>query len=151
MQTHFKSCGASVTLPRRFYLVIVIIPCWAQVAQLVPNYISVRFDDAIDGADADTLGRIVMPLAFHAGGLIDHVGDAIAFADRLGGALRYARATGDAVFSNFHGHGRYSFKMYDYAHKINRCPKLRQLTNFFYLVKFVTIQICRYQRVNWHD
>jgi hypothetical protein len=80
-----------------------------------------------------------MSLAFHAGSLIDHVGDAIAFADGLGGALRYARATGDAVFGNFHGHSRYSFKMYYYAHKINRCQGLRQLTNFFYLVKFVTI------------
>jgi hypothetical protein len=30
-------------------------------------------------------------------------------------------------------------KIYCYAYKINPCPRLRQLTNIFYLVKFVTI------------
>jgi hypothetical protein len=73
-------------------------------------YVSVRFNDAIDGADADALGGIEMALAFHTGGLIDHIGDAIAFADGLSRAFGYASATGDAVFSNFHCHGRYSFK-----------------------------------------
>ena len=85
-----------------------------------------------------------MSFAFHAGGLIDHIRDAIALADGLGGAIGYACATGDAVFGNFHSHGHYSFRMYYCAHKINRCPELRQLTNFFYLVNFVTILYLRW-------
>jgi hypothetical protein len=69
-------------------------------------YSSVRFYDAIDRADTDALGRISMTLALDTGGLIDHIGDAIAFADGLGGAFRYASAAGDAIFGNFHCHGR---------------------------------------------
>jgi len=52
-----------------------------------------------------------MTLAFDTGSLIDHIGDAIAFANGFGWALGYARATGDAIFSNFHGHGYYSLKI----------------------------------------
>jgi hypothetical protein len=40
--------------------------------------------------------------AFHTGGLIDNVKDAIAFADGLGGTFGHARATGDAFFLDFH-------------------------------------------------
>ena len=50
----------------------------------------------------------MMALAFNAGGLIDDIGDAIAFADGLCGAFGYARAAGDAVFGNFHCHYVYS-------------------------------------------
>ena len=71
-------------------------------------YTSVRFDDAIDRADGNALGGIVMALAFDTGSLIDHIGDAIAFANGFCRALWYTRATGDAVFSNFHGHDVYS-------------------------------------------
>ena len=84
--------------PEGFYLIVEIIPYRARC-------ISVRFDDAIDRADADALGGIMVTLAFDAGSLINDVGDAIAFADRFGRAFGYARATGDAIFSNFHCHG----------------------------------------------
>jgi hypothetical protein len=99
--------------PEGFYLVVEIIPCRAQIMQFVFGrvlYISVCFNDAIDRADADTLGGIEVTFAFHTGGLIDHIGDAIAFADGLSRAFGYTCATGDAVFGNFHGHSRYSFK-----------------------------------------
>ena len=99
----YTTCCANVTLPRRFYLVVEIIPYRAL-------RISVRFDNAIDGADSHALGGIVMALAFDTGGLIDHIEDAVAFADGFSRAFRYARATGDAIFSNFHCHSRYSFK-----------------------------------------
>jgi hypothetical protein len=46
--------------------------------------------------------------ALNAGLLVDHIGDAIAFADGFGGAFRYARAAGDAFFKNFHCHGYFS-------------------------------------------
>jgi hypothetical protein len=74
-------------------------------------YISVRFDNAIDWADGYALGRIVMTFALNAGFLINNIQNAIAFTDRFSRALRDARAAGDAVFSNFHGHGYYSFKV----------------------------------------
>jgi hypothetical protein len=51
-----------------------------------------------------------MTLALDTGSLIDYIGDAIAFADGLSGAFGYAGAAGDAIFGNFHCHGRYSFK-----------------------------------------
>lgn len=73
-------------------------------------YSSVRFNDAIDRTDADALGGIEVTFAFHTGGLIDDIRDAIAFADGLSRAFGYTCATGDAVFSNFHCHGGYSFK-----------------------------------------
>ena len=79
--------------------------------QFVPGrvfYSSVCFDDAINRAHTNTPGRICMTLAFDTGSLIDHIGDAIAFANGFGRAFRYARATGDAIFSNFHGHNVYS-------------------------------------------
>jgi hypothetical protein len=38
-------------------------------------------------------------------------------------------------------------KIYCYAYKINPCPRLRQLTNIFYLVKFVTIPDQETERV----
>lgn len=43
-----------------------------------------------------------------AGCLINHVSDAIAFADGFGGAFRNTCATGDAFFKDFHGHGYFS-------------------------------------------
>jgi len=52
-----------------------------------------------------------MAFALDACFLVDDVGDAIAFANGFGWALGYARATGDAIFSNFHGHGYYSLKI----------------------------------------
>jgi hypothetical protein len=52
----------------------------------------------------------MMALAFDTGGLIDHISDAIAFADGFGRAIGYACATGDAIFSNFHGHDGFSVK-----------------------------------------
>jgi len=85
------------TLPRRF-----LFDCC--------DYISVRFDDAIDRADADAPGGIRVTLAFDTGSLVNDIGDAIAFANGFGRAFGYARATGDAIFGNFHCHGRYSFK-----------------------------------------
>jgi hypothetical protein len=49
-----------------------------------------------------------MALAFNTGSLVDDICDAITFADGFGWAFRYACATGDAVFSNFHGHDVFS-------------------------------------------
>jgi hypothetical protein len=46
-----------------------------------------------------------MALAFHAGGLVDNIQNAIAFADGFSRAFGYASAAGDAVFKNFHCHG----------------------------------------------
>jgi len=43
-------------------------------------------------------------LAFNAGLLVDDVGNAVAFANGLGGTFRYAGAAGDAFFGDFHGH-----------------------------------------------
>ena len=57
----------------------------------------------------------MMPLAFNAGFLVDNIGNAIAFVDRLGGTFGYARAAGDAIFSNFHGHGCYSVDKFGVA------------------------------------
>ena len=51
-----------------------------------------------------------MAFAFNTRGLVDHIGDAIAFADGFGWAIGYACATGDAIFSNFHGHNGFSVK-----------------------------------------
>jgi len=51
-----------------------------------------------------------MTFAFNAGPLIDDVQNAVAFADGFGGTFGDARATGDAIFSNFHGHGGFSVK-----------------------------------------
>jgi hypothetical protein len=80
-----------------------------------------------------------MALAFDTGGLINNIQNAIPFADGFSRAFWYARATGDAVFKNFHSHSRYSFKSFYRGYKINSCPNLRQLTNIFYLVNFVTV------------
>jgi hypothetical protein len=40
--------------------------------------------------------------AFHAGGLIDNIENAIAFTDGLGGTFGQACATSDALFLDFH-------------------------------------------------
>jgi hypothetical protein len=71
-----------------------------------------RFDDAIDRADAHALWGVIVPNAFDTGGLVDDVQDPIAFTDGFGRAFRYACTTGDAVFLNFHGHGRFSVKRF---------------------------------------
>ena len=89
--------------PEGFYLVDEIIPYRAFC-------VSVCFDDAIDRANANALGRIVVTHALDTGCLVNHISDAIAFADGFGRAFRYACATGDALFSNLHCHGCYSFK-----------------------------------------
>ena len=92
-----------------------------------------------------------MAFALDAGFLADDISNPIAFADGFGGALRYTRAAGDAIFSNFHGHGCYSLNNCGCGYKINPCPRLRQLTNIFYLVNFVTITLTpsnmRHQRI----
>lgn len=48
-----------------------------------------------------------MPFAFHAGGLVDDEQDTVTFADRFGGTFGDACAAGDAIFCDFHGHGRF--------------------------------------------
>jgi len=69
-----------------------------------------RLDDALDRADRGALRRIVMTDAFDAGGGVNDVD--VAFADGIGGTLGQARAAGDAVFVDFHCHGKFSnFKM----------------------------------------
>ena len=71
-----------------------------------------RLDDALDRADRGALRRIVMTDAFDAGGRVNHVEHAVAFADGIGGTLGQARAAGDAVFVDFHCHEKFSnFKM----------------------------------------
>ena len=64
----------------------------------------IGFDDALDRTRADAFGRIVMAFTFHTGVLIDDVQNAVAFADRFSRAFGDARAAGDALFSDFHGH-----------------------------------------------
>ena len=83
--------------PEGFYLVSTIIS-------------RLRFDDAIDRADAHALGGVVVTDAFDTGGLVDNVQDPIAFTNGFGRAFRHARTTGDAIFENFHGHGSFSVK-----------------------------------------
>jgi hypothetical protein len=80
-----------------------------------------------------------MTNALDTGSLVDHIGDAIAFADGLSGAFRYACAAGDAVFANFHCHDGYSLEIYYDDYKINPCCALRQMTNISCLVNFVTV------------
>jgi hypothetical protein len=60
-----------------------------------------------------------MAFAFNTGCLIDHVGDAVTFTDGFGRAIGYARAAGDAIFGNFHGHGCFSVKGFDAAIKLS--------------------------------
>jgi hypothetical protein len=67
------------------------------------------FDDAINRADRDALRRIMMTDTFNTALLVDDIDGVIAFADGLGRAFGYACATGDAIFSNFHGHSCYSY------------------------------------------
>jgi hypothetical protein len=62
-------------------------------------------DDALHRAHGDALGRVIVPFALNACSLVNHIQNAIALADRLGGAFRNAGATGDALFVDFHGHG----------------------------------------------
>jgi len=82
-----------------------IAPCPEGYYLIVQIITQLRLDDALHRADRDTLGRIGMAFAFNAGFLVDDIQNAIAFADGFGGTFRYARATGDAIFINFHGHG----------------------------------------------
>jgi len=51
-----------------------------------------------------------MALAFNAGCLVDYIGNTITFTNGFGWAIGYACATGDAIFSNFHGHNGFSVK-----------------------------------------
>jgi hypothetical protein len=60
----------------------------------------------------------VVTFALDTGGLIDHIENAIAFADGFGRAFGYASATGDAVFLNFHGHVGFSVDRFVAAIKV---------------------------------
>jgi hypothetical protein len=109
----FMALQRHVTLPRRFLFgcqdyTLLNTNCIFVFSGVF--YSSVRFDDAIDRANTNALRRISMTLAFHAGGLLDQIGDAIAFGDGFGGAFGDAGAAGDAIFGNLHCHGSYSFK-----------------------------------------
>jgi hypothetical protein len=84
--------------PEGYYLVVKIIPVTGIMTQL-------GFDDAFDRADFDAFGGVVMSFAFDAGGLVDDVEGAVAFADGFGGAVGDARAAGNTVFGDLHGHG----------------------------------------------
>jgi hypothetical protein len=63
-------------------------------------------DDALDRADRNALGRIMMTNTFHTGCGIDDVD--VTFRDGIGGAFGHASAAGDAVFFDFHCHGNFS-------------------------------------------
>lgn len=76
---------------------------------------------------------------FDTSGLVDHIENAIAFADGFGRAFGYASATGDAIFLNFHGHGHFSVKKICCGYKINPYGGTSQLTNIFYLMEFVMV------------
>lgn len=89
--------------PEGFYLVTEIIPYRAL-------RLSACFADAIDRANTNALGGIGMTHTFDTGARVDYIGNAIAFTDGLGGALRYACAAGDAFFANFHCHDGNSFR-----------------------------------------
>jgi hypothetical protein len=79
--------------------------------------------------------------AFDTGRLVDDIQNSIAFADRFGGAFGDASAAGDAVFKNFHGHGRDSCKRICCDYKIIARHHLRQLTIIITLVNFVTVYL----------
>ena len=66
------------------------------------------FDYAVHRADRDAVRRVVVAFAFNAGGLIDHIQNAVAFADRFGRAFRDACTAGDAFFFNGHCHKIFS-------------------------------------------
>jgi len=80
-----------VTLPRRFIRLY---------------YASLGFDDAVHGADFDALGRIKVAFTFDTGRCVNDVN--VAVGDGIGGALGKAGAAGNAVFIDFHSHGRCS-------------------------------------------
>jgi hypothetical protein len=57
-----------------------------------------------------------MTFAFNTGCLVDDIQSAISLSDGLGRTFGYASTAGDAIFSNFHGHGCYSYlKNFDEA------------------------------------
>jgi hypothetical protein len=75
--------------------------------------------------------------AFHTGGLIDDVENAIALANGVGGTFGQARATSDAVFFDFHCHG--IMLLEKFLTKINLSHYPCQLTNIAYLRDFVMV------------
>src|SRR3990170_4885944 len=62
------------------------------------------FDDAIDGAHGDALGRVVVALALDTSLRIDRI-DRVTLGDRLGRAFGLAGSTGDALVGDLHDHG----------------------------------------------
>lgn len=66
------------------------------------------FDDAVDRANRNAHGGVVVSFTFDAGVLVDDVDGAVAFGDGFGRAIGNACAAGDAIFCDFHGHGCYS-------------------------------------------
>jgi hypothetical protein len=79
-----------------------------------------------------------MAFAFDAGRLVDDVQNSITFADRFGGTFGDTCTARDAVFKNFHGHGRDSYKWISCEIKLSPSHNLRQWTNISCLVNFVT-------------
>ena len=67
-----------------------------------------RFDDTFDRAGFDTARRIKVADTLDAGGLVDDVQRTVAFGDGFGRAIGHARAAGDAVFIDLHGHDGFS-------------------------------------------
>ena len=89
-----------------------------------------RLNDAVDRADRDALGRVVVTDALDAGLLVDDVQGAVAFADRFGGTFGDARAAGDAIFLDFHGHGSRSVVRFSKAYRIGRGASIDECREF---------------------
>ena len=86
-----------------------IAPCPEGRYLVVPIITQLRFDDALDRAGCLAARGVVMADALDTGGLVDHVQAAVAFADGFGGAIGHARAAGNAIVVDLHGHDGFSF------------------------------------------
>jgi len=93
------------------------------------------FFDALNRANTSTLRFIEMAFALHTGGGVDYV-DGVAFCDGFCRALWQASAARNAIFVDFHCHGK--ILLCEILYKINPSPVQCQMTNVFALNNFVT-------------
>ena len=102
------SCCSCKGAARGLYHRSGISPCPEGLYSVVPIITQLRFADAIDRAGSHAAGRIKVAHALHTGVLVDHIQRAIAFADRLGRAIRDTCTASNAIFADFHGHSIFS-------------------------------------------
>ena len=78
-------------------------------AGLARSFLVLRLDDAFYRANVFAARGIEVADALDTGVGVNHV-DGITFGNRLGGAFRQARATGNAVVLNLHSHSSLSMR-----------------------------------------